>query len=79
MGEWYILRSAWYIGDCNDLFKGDDLYRGDYAHDIDVAGKHGEEEASDHDEGPYRPSYERLLLFVVFRLGWWFFFTVTIH
>lgn len=38
-----------------------------------MAGEHGDEEASDHDERPYRPSYERLLLFVVFRLGRWFF------
>ena len=65
LGEAQAARPAGHIDDGNDLFERDDLQRRHNHYNVDVAGKEGEEEAADHDEGPYCARDEGLLLLFV--------------
>ena len=68
-----VLGPARHIGDGDDLLERNDLDGRHYGDNIDVAGKHGDEEAANHDQGPYRPGNKGLLLLFVFRLWRWIF------
>jgi hypothetical protein len=61
------------VGYRNDLLEADDLDSGDDNNDVQVASAEGEEEASDHDQGPCGAHDEvGLLLLVLALLGdWW--------
>lgn len=62
-----VFRPAGHISYRNDFFEGHDL---DCRHDsnhIDVPRKHGDEKDRNHDQGPYCPSDECLLLQLVIR------------
>jgi hypothetical protein len=71
LGEAQTASLAGHIGDCNDLFEGDDLHGGDDDDDVDVAGAEDPEEAEDHDEGPYCAFYEVGLFLLVLARGRW--------
>lgn len=58
-------RPAWHVDDGDNFLERHHLQRRDHHYDVDVAGQEGEEKAADHDEGPYRPGDERLLLLFV--------------
>lgn len=57
--------------DGDDLLEGDDLDDGDDEDDVYVAHEEGGEEATDHEQRPYCPRYEVLLLLLVVVLRWW--------
>lgn len=50
------------VGNGDDLLEGDDLNGGDNDDQVEVAGEDDDEEAGNHDKGPYRPGDERLSL-----------------
>ena len=68
-GEAQILFLAGNIGNGDNLLKRNNLDRRHDAKDVDVAGEHGDEEAGNHDKGPYCPGNKGLLL--LFVLGQW--------
>jgi hypothetical protein len=56
----------WHICNSYDLFEGYNLDCGDNRDDIDMSCKHGEEEATNHDQSPYCSSNK--CLFFLFKL-----------
>lgn len=50
------------VGNGDDLLEGDDLDGGNNDDQVEVAGEDDDEEAGNHDKGPYRPGDERLSL-----------------
>lgn len=62
-----ILSSARDVCNGNNFLEGNDLNRRDYCNDINMAGEHGNKEASDHYKRPYCPSNESLLFLLVLR------------
>lgn len=64
-GESEILLLTRDVGNGDDLLEGHNLNRGDQANDIDVSREERDEEACDHDKGPYRARNEGLLLLFI--------------
>lgn len=56
------------IGDSDDLLERYDLDSRDKGNDIDMTREQCNEETSNHNKSPYRPSDEGLLLLLIFRL-----------
>lgn len=61
-----IPRLRWYLSNGNNFFEGDHLNSGNDHEDVDVSGKHGCEEASNHSKGPYRSGNEGCLFLLIF-------------
>ena len=60
-----VLRSARNVGDSYDLLEGHNLDSCDQDNKVEVAGKEGHEEPSNHYKRPYRPGNKSLFLLLV--------------
>lgn len=71
LGEAEAAGAAGHIGYGNDLLERYDLYRGDDDNDVDMAGGHGAEEESNHNQGPHGTLHEVCLFLFIVGLGGW--------
>lgn len=66
--QWEILPFGGHLCDVDDLLEADDLNSSDQEENVNVSAEHGQEEAPDHCQGPYRTSDKGLFLLLIFIL-----------